>query len=77
MFAFIPLLLGMAAMALSKAKTPKAPTTVSIPSPASSQVLQSEDALRKRIAKTGRNSTIFTGGLLDNPSVRKEKLIPV
>jgi len=57
---------------------PKKPAlTPEIPSPANAQVIESEQAIRKRLSQTGRGTTIFTGGLFDNPTSRKERLIPV
>ncbi len=61
----------------SQAAAPPTPTPPAVPTPTKPQVLESEAAIRKRLSQTGRGTTIFTGGLFDNPTSRKERLIPV
>lgn len=68
--------LGLGLVYQARKNKPPAPTTPALPSATTPQVIESADTIRKRLAQTGRGSTIFTGGLFDNPSSRKERLIP-
>lgn len=54
----------------SKSRTPPLPTRTH------TRILESEEILRKRMANTGRRTTIFTGGLFDDPIGKKARLIP-
>ena len=68
--------LGLGLTYWKQKNKPAQPSTPSLPSATTPQVIESADTIRKRLAQTGRGTTIFTGGLFDHPAGRKEKLIP-